>query len=357
MRYGGTLNSTVELQICSRSELGDCSGNVLECNKPKLVMKLLGEDFHSLCSHVWRAHWGWHYYGPTLIRADRLVGQVLGEVVPLLEIFFELEFLSVTPTGDSPTVTLLIDSLGFSPETALSVFRKLQNKDTRNADSVISFLKSRDFSAAQISEMVRRYPGLLRLKPERTLLPKLEFFQYKGLSRPELSELLSSHPRVLCRSLERSVIPNFNFFRSWLKSDLKALQLVIRHLYRSGAQEMMAANLKHLLDNGVSEWNAASILQHQTDKLYSKRARLSEAVRVLKEMGLDPEKATFGHALSVVLGMSKSSWESKARVYRKWGWSDKEFLSAFRKFPLCMAASEVKINQRPQVGMEAFPDC
>ncbi|XP_031400357.1 uncharacterized protein LOC116210586 [Punica granatum] len=266
-------------------------------------------------------------------------------------------FLSVTPTGDSPTVTLLIDSLGFSPETALSVFRKLQNKDTRNADSVISFLKSRDFSAAQISEMVRRYPGLLRLKPERTLLPKLEFFQYKGLSRPELSELLSSHPRVLCRSLERSVIPNFNFFRSWLKSDLKALQLVIRHLYRSGAQEMMAANLKHLLDNGVSEWNAASILQHQTDKLYSKRARLSEAVRVLKEMGLDPEKATFGHALSVVLGMSKSSWESKARVYRKWGWSDKEFLSAFRKFPLCMAASEVKINQRPQVGMEAFPDC
>ncbi|PKI65072.1 hypothetical protein CRG98_014541 [Punica granatum] len=193
--------------------------------------------------------------------------------------------------------------------------------------------------------MVRRYPGLLQVKPERTLLPKLEFFQSKGLSRPELAELLSSHPRILCRSLERSVIPNFNFLRSLLKSDLKALRIVIRRLYWSGSQEMTAANLKYLLDNGVSESNAASILQYQTDKLSTKRARLSEAMRVLKEMGFEPRKATFLHALSAVLGMSKSSWESKARVYQNWGWSEEEFLSAFRKFPLCMLSSEDKINR------------
>ncbi|PKI65081.1 hypothetical protein CRG98_014550 [Punica granatum] len=32
-------------------------------------------------------------------------------------------------------------------------------------------------------------------------------------------------------------------------------------------------------------------------------------------------------------------------VYRNWGWSEEEFLSAFRKFALCMAASEDKINR------------
>ncbi|OWM71227.1 hypothetical protein CDL15_Pgr011354 [Punica granatum] len=267
---------------------------------------------------------------------------------PLLQ-FIALRFLSAQASEqeDSPTVSVLVDSLGFPPETALSVLRKLQNKDPRNAGSVISFLESRDFSAAQISGMVRRWPRLLRLKPKRTLLPKLEFFQSKGLSRPDLAELLSQNPLVLSRSLERTLIPNFNFFRGVLKSDVKALQVIIcGHRGQGGAHEITALpNLKYLVDNGVSESNVACILRYQPQKLYTSCARLSEAMLVLKGMGLDPQKTAFVHALSAVLGLSKPSWESKLRVYRNWGWSEEEFISAFRKCPHCMTASEDKINR------------
>ncbi|XP_031390751.1 uncharacterized protein LOC116203218 [Punica granatum] len=228
---------------------------------------------------------------------------------PLLQ-FIALRFLSAQASEqeDSPTVSVLVDSLGFPPETALSVLRKLQNKDPRNAGSVISFLESRDFSAAQISGMVRRWPRLLRLKPKRTLLPKLE-----GV----------------------------------LKSDVKALQVIIcGHRGQGGAHEITALpNLKYLVDNGVSESNVACILRYQPQKLYTSCARLSEAMLVLKGMGLDPQKTAFVHALSAVLGLSKPSWESKLRVYRNWGWSEEEFISAFRKCPHCMTASEDKINR------------
>ncbi|OWM71228.1 hypothetical protein CDL15_Pgr011355 [Punica granatum] len=265
---------------------------------------------------------------------------------PLLLPLTSLRFLSARSSEEegSPTVvSLLVDSLGFSPETALSVFMKLQNKNPRNADSVIRFLKSRDFSAGQISEMVQRFPGILGLNANRTLLPKLEFFQSKGLSQSDLAKSLS-HPHILCRSLERSIIPNFNFFRNLLKSDRKALQSIIRASRPGDHKITVVPNLKYLLDNGVSESNVAFILQYRPGMLYASLARLSEAMSVLKGLGVDPQKTAFLHALSAVLGMSKSSWESKVRVYRNWGWSEEECLSAFRKFPQCMIASEDKIN-------------
>ena len=42
--------------------------------------------------------------------------------------------------------------------------------------------------------------------------------------------------------------------------------------------------------------------------------------------------------------MSKSTWEKKVEVYKKWGWTEDEILVAFNKTPWCMKASEDKIN-------------
>uniref|UniRef100_A0A5B7APZ1 Transcription regulator mTERF family n=1 Tax=Davidia involucrata TaxID=16924 RepID=A0A5B7APZ1_DAVIN len=62
-------------------------------------------------------------------------------------------------------------------------------------------------------------------------------------------------------------------------------------------------------------------------------------------MGFDPSKNSFVNAMLVLTGNSKSTWERKLEVYRKWGWSDDEILLAFKKNPKCMATSEKKINQ------------
>ncbi|PKI65077.1 hypothetical protein CRG98_014546 [Punica granatum] len=113
-------------------------------------------------------------------------------------------------------------------------------------------------------------------------------------------------------SLERCIIANFNFLRSILKSDKKTLQAIGRSCYRAGPHDStIAPNIRNLLDYGVSRWNVAALLHYVLNALYSSGARLREAMRVSKEMGIDPEKSTFQHALMVVLGTSKSSWESK----------------------------------------------
>ncbi|KAK4744546.1 hypothetical protein SAY87_010858 [Trapa incisa] len=265
--------------------------------------------------------------------------------IPPSALSFRIRFLSVQPCADSSTVSFLIESLGLSTETAVSIHRKLGCKNPRNADSVISVLKSHEFSVVQISSMIQRFPSILMVNAERTLLPKLDFFCSKGLSRHLVAELLSRHPYILWRSLEKHLIPTFNFFRTLLESDSKTIK-VVRLSFRTGAHETrIAPNVKYLAENGVPLKKIASLLQCHCCVVFADPAKLKKAVHIAKEMGHDPTKVTFFQALNVLIMRKRSIWDSKSRLYEKWGWSNEELISAFKKYPLCMAISEDKINR------------
>ncbi|KAF5944628.1 hypothetical protein HYC85_018705 [Camellia sinensis] len=57
----------------------------------------------------------------------------------------------------------------------------------------------------------------------------------------------------------------------------------------------------------------------------------------------NPVSLKFVIAFQTVSSMSKSTWEKKVEVYKKWGCSEDEILVAFEKYPWCMMASEHKI--------------
>ncbi|XP_028085283.1 uncharacterized protein LOC114286328 isoform X3 [Camellia sinensis] len=61
------------------------------------------------------------------------------------------------------------------------------------------------------------------------------------------------------------------------------------------------------------------------------------------EMGFDPSKVTFVDAICVLFGMSKSAWERKVEVYKRWGLSDDDIHLAFKKFPKCMILSVIRV--------------
>jgi mTERF domain-containing protein len=57
--------------------------------------------------------------------------------------------------------------------------------------------------------------------------------------------------------------------------------------------------------------------------------------------------------------ISRSTWEKKLAVYRRWGLSEEEILASFVKFPWFMALSEEKIMALidlfvHKLGWEAF---
>lgn len=67
-------------------------------------------------------------------------------------------------------------------------------------------------------------------------------------------------------------------------------------------------------------------------------------VKEVKEMGFNPLTLLFVKAVYALTSLSKSTWAKKTDAYKKWSWSDKDDLEAFRKSPSCMKMSEDKID-------------
>lgn len=63
----------------------------------------------------------------------------------------------------------------------------------------------------------------------------------------------------------------------------------------------------------------------------------------VRKMGLDPCKTQFVVAILALTSMSRSTWEKKIDVYRRWGLSHEEILAAFAKSPWFMTLSEEKV--------------
>ncbi|KAF5455192.1 hypothetical protein F2P56_024795 [Juglans regia] len=160
--------------------------------------------------------------------------------------------------------------------------------------------------------LVRIEPQLLLSNPEKTLLPKIEFFRSMGASSSDLSRILSSNPALLTRSLEKYLIPCYDFLKSVLILDEKVVTVFKR-----------------------SPWVVTFV----------KHTRFVEAIHEVNEMGYDPSKTVFVHAIHVLLRMSRPKLESKLELYKRWGWSKDFALLAFKRHPNCMLLSDKKITK------------
>ncbi|GKV31543.1 hypothetical protein SLEP1_g40222 [Rubroshorea leprosula] len=266
----------------------------------------------------------------------------------LLQTPFSIRYVSGNAADKhSFTVSYLINSCGFSPQSALLLSKKLQLKTEKPSDSVISFLSNHGFSQTQIRSFIRKCPNLLLCNPEKSLLPKFNFFYSKGLSRPELAALLSKHPYVLRRGLISHIIPNYNFFKNLVGSgDDKVLLAFKRYagVLCGDFKSLAPPNISLLREHGVAESGIVNLLMNQPRVVQAKHDKFSSVVQELKKKGFDPRKYAFLDAISAMLQMSKGTLERKFNVYREWGWSEEQALHAFEKFPYCMIYSEYKIT-------------
>ncbi|XWS75250.1 hypothetical protein CRYUN_Cryun01aG0069700 [Craigia yunnanensis] len=245
------------------------------------------------------------------------------------------------------TVSYLINSCGFSPESALSVSKTIHFENPEKPDSVISFFKSHGFSQTQVRNIIKKRPKLLLSVPEKTLLPKFRFFYSKRISRSELVRILSSNPHVFEYDLDNRIIPSFNFFKELTHCDDNKVFLAYKNfssVLTRNLQSVFAPNLAILLENGVPEsiiMNKLVVHPRIFAENHDKFRRTAEEV---KKLGFNPLKQRSLIALQALIQISKSTWERKYNVFKQWGWTDEEIVSAFEKYPRCMIFSEHKIT-------------
>ena len=274
------------------------------------------------------------------------VGQMF--VISKTPMHFLLMFRSFSsPKQHSFTVAYLINSCGLSPETALYASRNIQFETPERADSILATLRNYGCTNTNISKIVRRFPRLLSADPEKTLLPKLEFFRSVGFSGPELASIVIANPQILKRSLENHVIPCYNF----LKSVLMVNGNIVRALNKSywlGGQNLentVAPNIAILKEIGVPMSNISFLVTCHPTAVSQNTEKFSKIVKMVTEMGFDPMKVTFLKAVEVLAEMGESMWEHKMEAYRQWGLTGDQIMSMFRLDPLCMKSSAKKIKR------------
>ncbi|GER24761.1 mitochondrial transcription termination factorfamily protein [Striga asiatica] len=243
------------------------------------------------------------------------------------------------------TLSYLVSSCGLAPEVAVRASSKLQLKSPEKPDAVLNLLREYGFTAADISVMVTRWPSVLCACPEKTLLPKLEFFTSIGVPLPILASKLSRNPNVLWYSLKNSIIPSHDFLKNLLGSNELVVQVFKRFPLIFGwcLAGDFSSNLSILAARGVPSSSLVSLVTRQPRVLTASPEKLSSQVDRAIEMGILVSKDAFLKAIQVLVGYEESTLKRKMEVYRQCGWSESDIRTAFLSQPLCMALSEKKI--------------
>lgn len=173
----------------------------------------------------------------------------------------------------------------------------------------------------------------------------MTFFS-KGASKADIVTIFIRYPWILRRSLENHLIPSFNYFAELFQSEDKAIESVKRcpRVLFSRLEAHVIPNINTLRDNGVPAGNVLLLIQYQPQHIAMNSDKFGAIVEEVKKMGFNPFRSHFVRAIETLAGLSKSARDRKFAVYRRWGWSKRHTIAAFKRSPCCLAISEAKIN-------------
>lgn len=248
--------------------------------------------------------------------------------------------------GDTFTVSNLVNSCELSPETAPKLLNRLKPKNPNTPNAVIQLLRNYGFSDSQLCIYVKKHPFVLLCKIEKTLLPKLDFLRSIGVSNTDLPKILIRNTHFLTSSLEKSIMPRYEVIRSFVRNDKEVVSALKRGTWGTHNAWIVndaVQNIEVLRKLGVLQSSISLLVSNFPNVAFARHSRFVKAVNSVKEMGFDPLMSYFVLAVEVIAKMNKENWESKIKIFARWGWSRDMCLLAFQKQPHCMMLSEKKI--------------
>ncbi|KAB2627358.1 hypothetical protein D8674_020976 [Pyrus ussuriensis x Pyrus communis] len=148
-------------------------------------------------------------------------------------------------------------------------------------------------------------------------------------------------------SLEKRIVPTYNFLRSLL-SEKNVIGVFKRRswIFLVDHCKDVVPNIGLLRELGMPQPSISLLLAHYTHVTMNKHKRFGKIVGEVKEMGFSLRTSTFVFALHTLCGKSsKLIWKRSRKIFMSWGWSEDDFLSAFRKNPEFTIVSEKKLVQ------------
>ncbi|KAI8529185.1 hypothetical protein RHMOL_Rhmol12G0205600 [Rhododendron molle] len=236
-------------------------------------------------------------------------------------------------------------SLGISGTDLL----KLLTKDPRflevDAHSTVEFFSAYGFTKEQICMLTMKHPQLYWYNAPRNFKPKMEYFKSLGFSDAEIVQILLYVPYVLGRSLENTIIPSVQFIKRIVGTDENVLKAIKASYRIFDLGKVHEPNIAVLINHGVPKPLVLKFITSRSRSLVLNTHRFTEVVEEVDKLGFDPTSMLYLLAVNSLATINKSLWERKSGVYRSFGMSEDQILSAFIRQPMFMLTSEKKIRK------------
>ncbi|KAI8529187.1 hypothetical protein RHMOL_Rhmol12G0205600 [Rhododendron molle] len=252
---------------------------------------------------------------------------------------------SISTCPQSPTVSYLVNSCGLSLESAVSASKNLQFVTTDQPDSVLTLLDAYGFTKEQICMLTMKHPQLYWYNAPRNFKPKMEYFKSLGFSDAEIVQILLYVPYVLGRSLENTIIPSVQFIKRIVGTDENVLKAIKASYRIFDLGKVHEPNIAVLINHGVPKPLVLKFITSRSRSLVLNTHRFTEVVEEVDKLGFDPTSMLYLLAVNSLATINKSLWERKSGVYRSFGMSEDQILSAFIRQPMFMLTSEKKIRK------------
>ncbi|KAI3750641.1 hypothetical protein L2E82_21353 [Cichorium intybus] len=257
------------------------------------------------------------------------------------------------PTSAKRTefVDYLINTLGFSKESAISSSSKVRTLNTtRYRDSVVRILKTFGFDNAQIKDIVTLVPNVLLSRANETLEPKIRVFLELGLSGTDLIALLKRNPNLFEIGLHSRIIPTIDYLRILLGTDEKVVETINRSRWlfsASTALKRFSENVTLLQSYGFSNEQIGKFVRRNAMHFTQLPKCLTSKLNWIEgKVGISRDSNEFFRCFHSIASSSISGIEKKMEVYKSFGFSDTEVSSLLKNQPNCFTLSEDTIRNK-----------
>ncbi|CAL9083568.1 unnamed protein product, partial [Musa textilis] len=241
----------------------------------------------------------------------------------------------------------LVSSCGFDPDEAAKASKLVGRIESRHQpDSVLGFFKSHGFDDAQMKRVLSVNPQWLLLDVEKNLAPRFRALQDLGFSCSEITHLVSSNNHVILHQLQ-NVLSKIQFWQGILGSKDLLMKLCKRNRWFLGysIEKKIQPNIEILRDFGITDQKLSMILRHHPLLITKKAETLKVLISRVEGLGVARTSGMFVQTLSVLQCISEKNFKAHLEFFKGFGWSEDDFLAAFRKSPVIVSLS-LKCLQR-----------
>ncbi|XAR54453.1 hypothetical protein NMG60_11029585 [Bertholletia excelsa] len=169
------------------------------------------------------------------------------------------------------------------------------------------------------------------------------------MSELYVANIFSTFPHIFHYSLKNCLIPSISLLKT-LFAEKHAIIAMRSHLWTYGKRYLsnnLVPNLSSLRNNGVPEHEILKLMNRfQFVKVVAKTKpdKFNKIMSDVIGMGFSPEASSFADAL--IAKQTELIWQRRQRMYRSFGFSEKEILSMFRKQPRTLSCSEKDLREK-----------